>query len=60
MENRILYIWFDRKHRRFYIGFHWGTEDDKYICFLIGCAGLMREEEADFKRRILVDSNLYK
>ena len=27
-KHGFVYIWFDRKHRRFYIGSHWGTEDD--------------------------------
>lgn len=27
-----VYIWFDRKHHRFYIGCHWGHEEDGYIC----------------------------
>ena len=27
-----VYIWYDRKHKRYYIGCHWGSEDDGYIC----------------------------
>lgn len=27
-----VYIWYDRKHKRYYLGAHWGTEDDGYIC----------------------------
>jgi len=27
-----VYIWYDRKHKRFYIGSHWGHEGDGYIC----------------------------
>ena len=27
-----VYIWYDRKHHRYYIGCHWGTIDDGYIC----------------------------
>ena len=27
-----VYIWYDRKHKRYYIGSHWGSEDDGYIC----------------------------
>jgi len=26
-----VYIWFDRKHKRYYIDSHWGKEDDSYI-----------------------------
>lgn len=25
-----IYIWFDKKKRRFYIGCHWGHENDNY------------------------------
>ena len=27
-----VYIWFDRKRKMYYIGSHWGTENDGYIC----------------------------
>lgn len=27
-----VYIWRDKKHNRYYIGCHWGTTDDGYIC----------------------------
>ena len=27
-----IYIWYDRKHQRYYLGRHWGTENDGYIC----------------------------
>jgi hypothetical protein len=27
-----VYIWYDRKHKRYYIGCHWGHENDGYIC----------------------------
>ena len=27
-----VYIWYDRKHKRYYIGCRWGTENDGYIC----------------------------
>lgn len=48
-----VYIWFDRKHKRYYIGSHWGFEIDGYIC----SSRIMRQSynrrPADFKRRIL-------
>jgi hypothetical protein len=27
-----VYLWFDRKHKRFYLGCHWGSPDDGHIC----------------------------
>jgi hypothetical protein len=48
-----VYIWFDRKHKRFYIGSHWGTEDDGYIC---GSAWMHRSKKNrphDFRRKII-------
>ena len=48
-----VYIWRDRKYNRYYIGSHWGTEDDGYIC----SSRLMRQSynrrPEDFKRRLL-------
>ena len=48
-----VYIWFDRKHKRFYIGSHWGTEDDKYICSSNWMRRSYERRRLDFKRRIL-------
>lgn len=48
-----VYIWFDKKYKRYYIGSHWGTEDDGYIC----SSKMMRQSYnrriQDFKRRII-------
>ena len=27
-----VYLWYDRKRKMFYIGSHWTTETDGYIC----------------------------
>ena len=27
-----IYIWYDNFRKMYYIGRHWGTEDDGYIC----------------------------
>jgi hypothetical protein len=27
MEYGIVYLWYDIKHQRFYLGSHWGTEN---------------------------------
>ena len=48
-----IYIWFDKKRKMFYIGCHWGTEDDGYICSSTRMRNVYRRRPKDFKRRIL-------
>lgn len=48
-----VYIWYDRKHKRFYIGSHWGTEDDGYVCSSSWMKQAYKKRQKDFKRRIL-------
>lgn len=48
-----VYIWFDRKHKRYYVGCHWGTEDDGYICSSSWMLQAFRIRPNDFKRRII-------
>jgi hypothetical protein len=48
-----VYIWFDRKHKRYYIGMHWGTENDGYICSSAWMIQAYKRRPQDFKRRIL-------
>lgn len=48
-----VYIWFDRKHKRYYIGCHWGTEDDGYLCSSNWMRDAYKRRPQDFKRRIL-------
>ena len=48
-----IYIWFDRKHKRYYIGSHWGTEDDGYICSSRWMRKAYKRRPKDFKRRII-------
>ena len=48
-----VYIWYDRKHKRYYIGSHWGTEDDGYICSSKWMKQSFKRRPSDFKRRIL-------
>ncbi len=48
-----VYIWRDKKHKRFYIGSHWGTEDDGYICSSKWMKQGFKIRPKDFKRRIL-------
>lgn len=48
-----IYIWFDRKHKRYYIGSHWGTEDDGYICSSRMMRQSYNRRPEDFRRRIV-------
>lgn len=48
-----VYIWFDRKHKRYYIGCHWGTENDGYICSSSNMKSAYNRRPQDFKRRII-------
>lgn len=48
-----VYIWYDRKHKRYYIGCHWGTENDGYICSSGWMNRAYKKRPIDFKRRIL-------
>ena len=48
-----VYIWLDRKHKRFYIGAHWGTKDDGYICSSSWMKQAYKNRPEDFRRRIL-------
>lgn len=52
-----VYIWFDRKNKKFYIGRHWGTEDDGYICSSNTMREAYRRRPKDFKRRIVSHVN---
>jgi len=48
-----VYIWYNRKHKRWYVGSHWGTEDDGYICSSRWMRRAYRRRPTDFKRRII-------
>ena len=48
-----VYIWRDRKHNRYYIGCHWGSEDDGYICSSPWMKQAYKHRPQDFKRKIL-------
>jgi hypothetical protein len=58
----VVYIWYDNakskqngpdKIKKFYIGGHWGTEDDGYICSSDWMRKAYRRRPQDFKRRII-------
>lgn len=48
-----VYLWFDRKHNRFYIGCRWGNVNDSYICSSRWMNKSYKRRPQDFKRRIL-------
>jgi len=48
-----VYIWRDRKHNRYYIGSHWGTEDDGYVCSSPWMTQAYKRRPDDFRRKIL-------
>lgn len=59
MKYGFVYIWYDRKHKRFYLGCHWGTDDDGYVCSSRWMRKAYKRRPNDFKRRIIarIDSN---
>lgn len=48
-----VYIWYDRKHKRYYIGCRWGNENDGYICSSPWMKQAYKHRPYDFTRRIL-------
>lgn len=48
-----VYIWYDRKHKRYYVGSHWGTTDDGYVCSSTWMRNAYRRRPNDFRRRII-------
>lgn len=48
-----VYIWLDKKHKRYYVGCHWGSVEDGYICSSSWMKKAYKIRPQDFKRRIL-------
>lgn len=48
-----VYLWRDKKHKRYYVGSHWGLENDGYVCSSRWMRNAYRLRPNDFKRRIL-------
>ena len=48
-----VYIWYDKKHKRYYIGCRWGNENDGYICSSPWMKRGYKKRSNDFKRKIL-------
>jgi hypothetical protein len=55
-----VYIWFDRKHKRYYIGCRWGHENDGYVCSSPWMKQGYKYRPEDFKRKILSRINTNK
>lgn len=49
-----VYIWYDRKRKMYYIGCHWGSVEDGYICSSNRMRDAYKRRPQDFKRRILL------
>ncbi len=48
-----VYLWRDRKHKRYYLGCRWGTTEDGYICSSTWMKQAYKHRPQDFKRKIL-------
>lgn len=48
-----VYLWCDKKHKRYYIGCRWGDENDGYICSSPWMLQGYSHRPEDFKRRVL-------
>ena len=48
-----VYMWYDIKHKRYYVGSHWGNVDDGYICSSPWMKNSFKRRPNDFKRRLL-------
>lgn len=48
-----VYLWYDKKHKKFYVGCRWGKENDGYICSSTWMKQGYKHRPSDFKRRIL-------
>ena len=52
-KEGFIYIWFDRKRKMYYVGCHWGSENDGYLCSSNRMRDAHRRRPHDFKRRLL-------
>jgi hypothetical protein len=53
-----VYLWRDNKNGRYYVGCHWGNENDGYICSSSWMKKAYKYRPQDFKRRILTTNIL--
>lgn len=52
-KEGFIYLWFDKKRRMYYLGCHWGTIDDRYVCSSKWMRDAYRYRPEDFNRRIV-------
>lgn len=48
-----VYLWYDIKHKRYYIGCHWGDIYDGYVCSSNWMRDAYNRRPQDFRRKIL-------
>jgi hypothetical protein len=48
-----IYIWRDKGRTRYYIGFHWGNENDGYVCSSNWMKKSKEKRPDDFRRKII-------
>jgi len=48
-----VYLWYDVKYKRYYVGCHWGNIHDGYICSSRWMRDAYNRRPEDFRRRIL-------
>lgn len=48
-----VYVWHNTRKNKFYVGCHWGTEDDGYICSSKMMRNAYAYDKSIFKRRIV-------
>lgn len=53
MKYGFIYLWFDKKYKRYYVGCRWGNINDEYICSSPWMKRSYKNRPNDFKRRII-------
>lgn len=48
-----IYVWRDRKRNMYYVGCHWGTETDGYVCSSTWMRNAYSRRQEDFSRKIV-------
>lgn len=48
-----IYLWYDKKHKKYYIGRHWGHVNDGYVCSSNNMRNNFKNRPSDFRRRII-------
>ena len=48
-----VYLWRDRKYSRYYVGCHWGSDEDNYVCSSKWMLRAYTRRKEDFTRKII-------